>query len=608
MNSSFVCSALRAALLCCTALLATGALLAQSGKPAIWLDPNESPAVANASPTEGETSFTHAPMSFHTFPDARVGEDTYPERLTLHFGAATKLTGIESSKDFQVEQSSSCAEGRFYSAGETCSLVIRFSPQGPGRRLGRLTITHTASPQPFSLGLGGFGFAPVISFNPALISTVPGTYPGSKGLLSGAQNLTVDGSDSLYIADTGNNVIRYMDSSGNLTSLATGLSAPLGIAVDNYGEVYFSEPSANALYEIWDFGLLVHINGAGTATCTYTSPCNLNTEAVVSPGQMSIDSANRLFFVEGKRGAAVSTVLPYPPNFVELFDPFTYQESQPDAFVVDQADNLYSLWADGALCAIVTQTLFNAETSAQIYGKAVGGRNCGFAGDGGEAGNAEIGSVIGQMAFDLAGNLYFSDTSNQRVRRVDATTGIINTIAGNGTAGYAGDGGQANSAELSSPTGVSVDSQGQVYIISGAAATGSAQVVRKLGPNGILQFGGQLKGTSSSAHQITISNTGNSSLTLTSALLTGVNAGDFSIDPTSTSCLLTPGATLFAGQSCKVGFFFKPPAGGPRYAKFVLLDNTVTNSNTVQLAGTGTLPAPTFAITSPATGTSVTSG
>ena len=72
-----------------------------------------------------------------------------------------------------------------------------------------------------AFGLGGNGYAPIISFTPAIITTVPGTYPSSVGLLSGAQNLAVDGSDTLYIADSGNDVIRYMDSSGNFTILAT---------------------------------------------------------------------------------------------------------------------------------------------------------------------------------------------------------------------------------------------------------------------------------------------------------------------------------------------------------------------------------------------------
>ncbi len=160
-------------------------------------------------------------------------------------------------------------------------------------------------------------------------------------------------------------------------------------------------------------------------------------------------------------------------------------------------------------------------------------------------------------------------------------------------------------AELSSPTGVAVDSQGQVYIIS-SASTG--QVVRKLGPGGYVNFGSQFKGTSSPAHLVTLANTGNSAMTLTSYNFGGMNPGDFAMDPATTSCILTTGATLSAGQSCKVGVIFTPAASGARHGYLNFLDNTVTNMNTVYFSGTGTLPAPTFTITAPASGAMETSG
>jgi len=605
MNPNPAWSTLRAGVLLCPVFLALPSLVGQSIKPAIWLDPSEPPSAASEPHRRGEASFANAPANFHAFPSAHVGEDTYPEKLTLHFGASTKLTKIESTKDFQVEQSSSCAEGRFYSEGESCILLVHFTPQGPGRRLGKLKITHTGSAEPLGLGLGGNGYAPVISFTPAVITTVPGTYPASKGLLSGAKYLTVDGGDSLYIADSGNGIIRYVDSSGNITSLATGYPGATGIAVDNFGEVYFDLAGSNIMYDIFDYGLVTQASGSGTVGCPVSTPCDLNTEALINTGAMSIDPYNHLFFVDGHDGAAMATVLPVPAKLIFLYDPFPYQTNPPQPIAVDSEDNIYSAWVTTANCDLVRQSLYDAENFNQNFTKIAGGRNCGFTGDGGQAGNAEIGSGIGQMGFDIAGNLYFSDTANQRVRRIDATTGIINTIAGNGTAGYSGDGAQANQAQLSFPRGVAVDSQGQVYIIS-SAATG--QVVRKLGPNGIVEFGNQLKGSASIAHLVTVSNTGNSAMTLTNAAFTGPNAGDFSIDSTTTSCLLTAGATLYSGQSCKIGFFFKPSASGLRLANFVLLDNTVTNTNTIQLLGVGTLPVPTFSITSPANGTSVAAG
>ncbi|HEX8810918.1 MAG TPA: Ig-like domain-containing protein, partial [Terracidiphilus sp.] len=82
----------------------------------------------------------------------------------------------------------------------------------------------------------------------------------------------------------------------------------------------------------------------------------------------------------------------------------------------------------------------------------------------------------------------------------------------------------------------------------------------------------------------------------------------FKIDPVTTSCQLTANATLYSGQSCKIGFIFTPSAGGGRTASLVLADNTVTNSNTIQLSGNGTLPSATLTINSPTSGASVVAG
>ena len=64
---------------------------------------------------------------------------------------------------------------------------------------------------------------------------------------------------------------------------------------------------------------------------------------------------------------------------------------------------------------------------------------------------------------DSSGNLYIADTVNHRIRRVDASTGLIDTIAGNGVKGFGGDGGSASAASISFPAGIAVDSSGKVY-------------------------------------------------------------------------------------------------------------------------------------------------
>ncbi len=86
-----------------------------------------------------------------------------------------------------------------------------------------------------------------------------------------------------------------------------------------------------------------------------------------------------------------------------------------------------------------------------------------FGGDGGPAIAATLRSPEG-MAFDRAGSLYIADTGNCRIRRVDAVTGIIQTVAGNGTRTSSGDGGAALQAGLSFPTSVAIDGAGDVYI------------------------------------------------------------------------------------------------------------------------------------------------
>ena len=87
----------------------------------------------------------------------------------------------------------------------------------------------------------------------------------------------------------------------------------------------------------------------------------------------------------------------------------------------------------------------------------------GFAGDGGPAAKALLNGPF-DVAFDHAGNLYFSDTFNHRIRRIDAASGAIATVAGDGEGGYGGDGGPATQAALNEPYGIVFDRAGNLYI------------------------------------------------------------------------------------------------------------------------------------------------
>jgi sugar lactone lactonase YvrE len=92
----------------------------------------------------------------------------------------------------------------------------------------------------------------------------------------------------------------------------------------------------------------------------------------------------------------------------------------------------------------------------------VGSGAYGFSGDGGPAAQAQL-QVPAGLTFDAQGNLYIADRANHRIRKVNKR-GIITTVAGNGTAGFGGDGGPATQASLNLPSGVVVDKQGNLYI------------------------------------------------------------------------------------------------------------------------------------------------
>lgn len=557
---------------------------------------------------ESETKLlAKMPLNSYHFGSWTQGVAAEPQRLTLEFSAASTITAIASTPDFKVMPGGTCEKGRSYQPFSSCELLVAFTPQGAGHRMGKLTVTHTASNSAQSFALTGFAYVPVVSFVPSVISTVPATASAGSGLISGARNIAIDSGDILYLADTGNNRVGFIDSSGKLTNLATGYTAPNSVTVDTFGEVYFALNGSNNMYEVYDYGPVVQVNGTGTASCTYSAPCNLNSEAPGQPAQLSTDGNNNLFFADSHRGAALVVAQPLPATMAFLYDPFPYQTNPVSAFAIDRNDNLYSMWANGGVCEIVSQTLSDAANSNVRFTKIVGGHTCGFSGDGGEAGGAEIGAQVGQIAFDVAGNIYFSDTANNRVRRIDALTGIIHTIAGNGTTGDKGDNGSAIGASVGAPAGVSADSQGQVYILASSPTAGATQVVRKVGTMGILTFPATGQGKSSSPLILNVSNTGTTNLNFLRNTITGANAADFTIDPNTTSCNFSAGNNLYAGQSCQIGVIFTPSAVGARSATLTLVDNTVTGTNAVKLTGTATLAA-TVKFTTPSAGQKIASG
>ncbi|KPA10281.1 hypothetical protein MHK_009516, partial [Candidatus Magnetomorum sp. HK-1] len=142
------------------------------------------------------------------------------------------------------------------------------------------------------------------------------------------------------------------------------------------------------------------------------------------------------------------------------------QINGPFGVATDRSGNIYITEQNGHRIRKIDASTGNISTFA-------GTGTAGYSGDGGLATSAQIAIPLG-IAVDSSDNIYFVHRSDNVIRRIDASTGIITTVAGNGTSGYAGDGGPATSAQLTSPYDVKIDRSGNIYI------TGDGDRVRKV--------------------------------------------------------------------------------------------------------------------------------
>jgi cysteine-rich repeat protein len=240
--------------------------------------------------------------------------------------------------------------------------------------------------------------------------------------LQGPTAVAVDGLGRVFIADAANARIRRIDLDGTITTIAgTGvggysgdggpallaqLANPTAVAVDGLGRVIIADTDNNVIREIDTGGTIKTI--AGTGISGYTGDGDSATSATLSsPEGLAIDATDRVLILDTGNCA------------------------------------LRRIAADGTISTIA-------------------GGSGGFSGDGGPATAAELGLPFA-VAVDGTGQIYVADSYNRRIRRID-TSGVITTIAGNGTPGFSGDGGPAASATLSTPQGIAIDAQGEVLI------------------------------------------------------------------------------------------------------------------------------------------------
>ena len=207
----------------------------------------------------------------------------------------------------------------------------------------------------------------------------------------------------------------------------TWLPSATGITVDRQGNLYIWEGGSSKVRKVSPNGIITTVAGNGTPSYT------------------------------GDGGPATSAGL--------------FSAGTVTGLAVDAAGNLY---IDDGQNHVVRKV-----NTAGIISTVAGNGSPGFSGDGGPATSAQLNFPAG-IALDSAGNLYIADSSNSRVRKVDPS-GIITTYAGNGNVRYSGDGVPATTTAVDRPEGIATDSAGNVYV----SETSSSRV-RKIAPDGII--------------------------------------------------------------------------------------------------------------------------
>ena len=205
------------------------------------------------------------------------------------------------------------------------------------------------------------------------------------------------------------------------------------------------------------------------ATAIYTLQLPPAPKPVISPGAGSYAGQQKVSITDSAAGASIYYTLDgtLPTiNSTKYIAPITVAASETVAAIA--AGGGYNTSA-----AAVAQIYIDSAASSFIYTVAGNGSR-GYGGDSGAATAAALNAPL-MTLLDSTGNLYIADSGNSVVRKVDAKTHVITTVAGTGLPGYSGDNGPATKAQLGGPSGIALDRSGNLYI-----SDGSNEVVRKV--------------------------------------------------------------------------------------------------------------------------------
>ncbi len=306
--------------------------------------------------------------------------------------------------------------------------------------------------------------------------------------------VALDRAGNLLIADTGTQRVRQVLPSGTIVTLAgvgvpvwglapeevpaasAGLNYPMGVATDPLGNIFIADTDNHNIRKVGADRLIVTTVGTSQGGIGPGSLPPTQTQ-LRGPQGVCFDRSGTLFVVDSSNHRVLRVTSPtltesvagngYPGSAGDGGPAQAAQLNQPAACALDSFGNLF-----------VADTLnhrIRKVTSAGVITTLAGTGDAGFTGDEGPAANARLQSPRG-VAVDDSGNLYLADTGNHRLRQV-TPDGVIHTVAGQGTAGFLGDGGPAAAALLNSPGGLFLDGSGALYF----ADTGNDRV-RRLEP------------------------------------------------------------------------------------------------------------------------------
>lgn len=286
--------------------------------------------------------------------------------------------------------------------------------------------------------------------------------PASAAQLNGPYGLVFDSSGNLYISDSNNQRVREVNTSLTISTVAGNGTA--GYAGDG------SSATASGAEINTPSGLTFDTNG----NLYIADTLNFDVREVKGGTISTVAGKNLGVAFAGDLGPATSAALSNPSGVAV--------DSAGNIYIADPFNNVVRVVCANQTPIACTNSAFGSIVWAAGDINTLAGNNAlgaAYTGDGGPATGSTMNNPVAVL-LDPAGNLYVTDNGNNVVRRID-TQGIITTVAGNGIAGFAGDGGPALQASLNSPKGLALDANGNLYI-----ADTVNSVIRMVEPDGVI--------------------------------------------------------------------------------------------------------------------------